>query len=109
MAGILALAVAWLVGGPYTTTMPRVFDSGKWKKADLDGDERCAMLADLTYRVGIVGKTRAELHNLLGKPDDRRRDPASNYWLLCPSFADIYVLEVEWRGNRAASAYARDT
>lgn len=67
------------------------------------------MIADLTYRVGVVGKSRAELHQMLGEPQDEGEDPASSHWHLCPSFMDIYILEVRWRDDLAVSAWVRDT
>ncbi|HZG45257.1 MAG TPA: hypothetical protein VEZ41_03180 [Allosphingosinicella sp.] len=100
---------AWFSGGPYTTALPRPFNSERSKAADTDGDIRCSMIADLKYRIGVVGKSRAEIQELLGDADDRDADPASSYWLLCPSFLDVYILEVWWDGDRAAAAQVRDT
>ena len=107
-AAILALLFGWLAAGPYTSTLPRTFDSEGWKAAD--GDTRCAMIADLQYRVGIVGKSRTELYRLLGAPQDEDdRDLTLDHWHLCPSFMDIYLLDVRRRGDRVASAWVRDT
>ena len=99
--------VGWRVG-PYTSSLPRPFDSAGWKAAE--GDARCAMIADLQYGVGVVGRTRAELSNMLGKPEDEdNSDPTLDHWHLCPSFADVYILQVRWRDNRVAFARGRDT
>jgi hypothetical protein len=106
---VLVLTAPWIFGSPYTTALPRTFDSERWKSADTDSDIRCGMIADLNLRVGVVGKTRAELYRLLGEPEDEDNDPASSHWHLCPSFMDIYILEVHWSGDRAGSARVRDT
>jgi hypothetical protein len=103
-----ALLYGWFEGGPYTSTLPRTFNSKDWKVAN-DG-ARCGMLADLRYRVGVVGRTRTELYGMLGKPDDEdSNDPTLDHWHLCPSFMDVYILEVRWRDNRAVSEWVRDT
>ena len=67
------------------------------------------MIADLSLRIGVVGKTRDELYRLLGDAEDGDDDPTSSHWDLCPSFLDIYILEIRWRGNQAVSAQVRDT
>jgi len=68
------------------------------------------MIADLRYRVGVVGRTRAEIYEMLGPPEDENNDdPVLDHWHLCPSFMDIYILEVRWRDERVASAWVRDT
>ena len=99
-----------LFPGPYNSAFPRPFDSSRWQKVEAwDDDVRCAMLADLRLRVGIEGKTRAELTELLGPPDDQRDEPTRSGWLLCPSFMDIWILEVRWQDNRVTDAWVRDT
>lgn len=108
-AGILMSSFAWMIGGPYTSAFPRPFNSARWKEADTNGGARCGMIADLIYRVGIEQRSRAELVQMLGKPDDADGDPTSSYWLLCPSFLDIYVLEIRWGKDRAVEAIVRDT
>lgn len=108
-AGALLSAFAWVAGGPYTSAFPRPFDSARWKAADTNGGTRCGMIADLTYRIGVEGKSQAELTQMLGKPDDEVGDPGRSRWLLCPSFMDIYILEVEWDKGRAVTAVVRDT
>lgn len=109
---VLALPVACvslMFPGPYTTTIPRTFNSEKWKAADTWGDARCGMIADLNYRVGVVGRTRTDLIAMLGEPEDEDNDPSTSHWHLCPSFLDIFILEVRWRNDRAVDAWVRDT
>ena len=110
---LLALPVGWLMGRPYTSAIPRSFDSQAWKEADPTGwpddDRRCGMIADLRLRVGIEGKSREDLLNLLGKPEKWRSAPTEEYWPLCPSFLDIWVLTVRWRDGRAIEAVVHDT
>jgi hypothetical protein len=107
-AAVLALLYGWRAGGPYTSAVPRTFNSEGWKAAE--GDTRCGMIADLQHRVGVVGRTRSDLYGMLGKPEDEdNRDPTLDHWHLCPSFMDIYILEVRWRDNRVAAAWVRDT
>jgi hypothetical protein len=108
-----ALPVAWLVGRPYTSTLPRSFESEAWKAANPTGypddDTRCSMVADLHFRIGIEGKTREELVGILGEPETWRDNPATQYWPLCPSFLDVWVLTVRWRDGRAVEAVVHDT
>ena len=108
-----ALLVAWLFGRPYTSTLPRSFDSEVWKAANPTGypddDTRCGMIADLQFRIGVGGKTREELVGLLGEPEAWRDDPATEYWPLCPSFLDVWVLTVRWKSGRAVEAVVHDT
>ena len=105
----LALAQIWLFGGPYTAALPRAFNSQGWKTADTWSETRCSMIADLQHRVGLLGKTRGELYRLLGEPENEGGNPPSSHWHLCPSFMDIYILEIRWEGDRAVSAQVRDT
>ena len=111
LAPLLALGLAWCVGvgTPGTMNLPRPFNSAKWKAADVpDSYVRCSMVADLRHRVGLVGRTEAEIIELLGPPD-----AVSNglplYYGLCPSYMDVYVLEIEWENGRVASTFVRDT
>jgi hypothetical protein len=67
------------------------------------------MIADLQYRVGVEGRTRAEIFGLLGPPEDEDSDPTVSHWHLCPSFMDIYILEVRWDDGRVVDAWVRDT
>lgn len=102
---------ALALGAPYTTHMPRPFDARAWAAAKTNFDDtRCGMIADLKYRVGIAGKSREDLGRLLGEPEILpHRDPAASYWLLCPSFLDIWVLRIDWIGDRAISSTVHDT
>jgi len=106
---VLSLAGAWLLGGAYAIALPRAFNSERWKAADTWSDTRCSMIADLQHRVGMVGRTRTELYRLLGEPQDEDNHPTTSHWHLCPSFGDVYILEIRWRGDRAISAEVRDT
>ncbi len=106
----VVLPVSYVAGGPYTETYPRPFNSASWVAgSDIKDDRRCGMLADLRARVGLKGMTRREVIELLGEPQDSRSEPGISYWLLCPSFMDIWVLEVRWEGSRAAKVVVRDT
>lgn len=108
----VALPFAYLAGGAYTKTFARPFKSESWIPASgnsFDDKRRCGMLADLTFRVGITGKTREEVVALLGEPEDRRREPGMSYWLLCPSSMDICVLGVRWSDGRAVETVMHDT
>lgn len=108
--GAMALGLAWLAGGPYTSSLPRPFNSESWiAGGELEDDRRCGMLADLKLRFGIEDKTRSEIVALLGEPDDRRYEPDISYWLLCPSFLDIWVLGVRWEDDRAVETIVHDT
>lgn len=109
---VIALLLGWLSGGAYTETFPRPFNAERWKSTtgnDIDDNTRCGMMADLKYRVGIVGKTRIELAQLLGESHTSQFELGSSDWFLCPSFLDIWVLHVEWDGDRAVSASVHDT
>lgn len=113
VALLAALLAIWQMGRPYTSTLPRAFASLAWKEADPTGwpadDTRCSMVADLQMRVGVEGKTRDELVRLLGEPEKWRSEPADEYWPLCPSFLDIWVLTVRWKDGRAFEAIVHDT
>ena len=96
--------------GPYTSTFPRPFDSERWKAVDSWDDEaRCAMIADLEYRVGLTGRTRAEVENLLGPPGNEEPDQEPSHWHLCPSFMDIFILEIRYENGRVSDVRVRDT
>lgn len=103
------LAFWWLDNGFHTETIPRPFESRGWKAADLWSDTRCGMVLDLRYRIRLVAKTRAEVIALLGKPDRDGRDQSLDRWYLCPSFMDVWILEVRWESDVATSAILRDT
>ena len=104
---LLLLPFGCIAGGAYTEAFPRPFSSAKWKVGQ--GDARCGMIADLQYRVGVVGRTREELVQLLGPAEDNYKDRSVSAWLLCPSFMDVWILEVRWEADRAKSAWVRDT
>jgi hypothetical protein len=113
LLGLTALAmmalIGWLAGGAYTEAFPRYFNSERWKAADAWSNTRCAMIADLQYRIGVDGKSRSQLVALLGEPTDRFDGPEWAYWPLCPSFMDVWILEVQWKNGRATSVRVRDT
>ena len=69
------------------------------------------MLADPRYRHGIVGKSREELSELLGPPHEATHTGRSDasHWDLCPSFLDIFILEVRWQDDRAVEVQVLDT
>jgi hypothetical protein len=66
------------------------------------------MVSDLRYRVGLVGRSKAEVINMLGKPEEQQDDLPTDYEL-CPSLADTYILELAWKQGRVASVIVRDT
>jgi len=105
----VSLPILYIAGGAYTEALPRLFDSSTWKSADIGAGTRCSMLLDLRLRIGVERKTRRELIALLGP--DVSNGPARNfgYWLLCPSFMDVWILEVRWKDDVAVDAWVRDT
>jgi hypothetical protein len=108
-AAVALLFLCWIAGGPYTEAFPQPFNSARWKASDTYNKIRCGMILDLQFRIGVVGKTRSELSGLLGVPVNRMDDPSFSQWFLCPSFLDLYVLEVRWQDGRAVSATVHDT
>ena len=110
MLGIfIVLPILYIGGGAYTEAIPRLFDSAKWKSADDWGDTRCAMLTDLRVRVGIEGKTKQELIELLGPDESEGTNADLGHWHLCPSFMDVWILEVRWKDGVAQDSWVRDT
>ena len=110
-AALSALIFIWMygLGTPDAFNAVQPFNSDRWKVSDLSGKTRCGMVADLQHRVGIVGKTRTEIEDLLGRPE-HEDDPAGiTHYHLCPSFMDIYILEMEWKNERVVSVDVRDT
>jgi hypothetical protein len=105
----ILLPMLFIGGGAYTETVPRPFNSEVWKSADNWDNTRCAMLADLRTRIGIEGKTREELAELLGPDENERTDTGLSHWHLCPSFMDIWILEVRWKNDIAEDSWVRDT
>ena len=83
----------------------RTFNAQLWRAAS--GHDRCNMVDDLLERIGLKGKTRAELIALLGEPETH--DDPPDHYQLCPSFMDVWILEVEWENGRIASTRIRDT
>lgn len=105
MVGFAAALAGCGDKGMELTSSPRTFDTQSWL-AD-QGTDRCDMAQDLTVRIGLKGRTRAELGELIGAPG--KRDGQSDFYYLCPSAMDIYVLEIRWRDDRVADAVIRDT
>ena len=105
----ILLPVLYVYGGAYTEALPRAFNSERWKSANHWGDTRCAMLADLHTRIGIDGKTRTELFELLGPDENENTEVSLSHWHLCPSFMDIWILEVRWKDGIAIDSWVRDT
>lgn len=103
------VAAAWLfgLGTPTVTSQPEPFNSERWKAADHWSETRCRMVADLRFRVGLVGKTEREVVQLIGEDIDGNRPP--KLYLLCPSLADNFALELEWKDGRVVSSWIRDT
>jgi hypothetical protein len=112
---VIGLALLWLLltlvvfPGPYTSAFPRPFDSAEWKRPESADGARCGMLADLRFRIGLKGKSRAEVAALLGPSQDENDSPGTSHWHLCPSFMDIWILEVRWLNDRVAEDWVRDT
>ena len=67
------------------------------------------MVADLQYRIGLVGKTRKQIADLLGPSEQEDTDTQFSHYHLCPSFLDIYILEIEWKNDQVRSFIVRDT
>jgi hypothetical protein len=107
---LVILFVVWSCGlaTPDAFNLPTPFSSTRWKASTDWREARCSMVADLTHRVGLVGRTESQITNMLGKPDERE-DSSTTAYLLCPSMADIYILELTWTQGRVASARVRDT
>jgi hypothetical protein len=111
VALFVLLLGAWLfgLGTPSAFNFPRPFDAQLWKAAGTSGVARCGMVSDLRYRIGLIGKTRNQVTNLLGPPEDEDKDKRSSHYHLCPSFMDIYILEIEWKNEIVYSVVVRDT
>jgi hypothetical protein len=104
---IIALSVATAgCGQPNVAKHPRRFQSDIWKNPGMS-DVRCDMVADLRDRIGLVGKTNAEMIDLLGPPSDDGQ--GGTHYHLCPSFTDIWILEIHWKNGRIYSTTVRDT
>ncbi|MGB3738664.1 MAG: hypothetical protein WA948_04855 [Pontixanthobacter sp.] len=110
MLGVFILfPLLYVGGGAYTEALPRPFNSSKWKSVDHWEDTRCAMLVDLRTRFGIEGKTREEVVELLGPDENESTNGNLSYWHLCPSFMDVWILEVRWKDGVARDSWVRDT
>jgi|tagenome__1003787_1003787.scaffolds.fasta_scaffold19178174_2 hypothetical protein len=108
--GLFGLAGLWSfgVGTPGAFNLPTPFSSSRWKASTGSRQARCSMVADLTHRIGVVGRTENEVIDLLGKPDEQENASTSAY-LFCPNVADIYILELTWKRGGVTSALVRDT
>jgi hypothetical protein len=73
------------------------------------GDERCQMVYDLRYRIGLKGRTRAEILRLLGPSDDSGMRDAVSTYALCLPMMDYEVLELFWRDGRVVSSKVRSS
>jgi hypothetical protein len=109
IVALLLMPIGCMAGGPYTEALPQPFDAERWKAADTWNDTRCGMIADLMHRKGLEGRTHAEVIGLLGEPEGERGEADLSHWHLCPSFMDIWILEVRWESGRVAKAWVRDT
>ena len=93
--------------GPHVGENPRPFQSELWKENRGFTTVRCDMVDDLRDRVGLIGRTRAEIETLLGPPHTDSAE-LSDYDL-CPSFMDVWILELHWENDRVTSSTIRDT
>jgi hypothetical protein len=109
-AALLGVTAVWFfgIGTPVMMTMPRPFSAERWRTAEDGSYVRCAMVADLRYRIGLVGRTGADVVELLGPPDLASGGLPASY-VLCPSFMDVYILEIRWENGRVAATEVRDT
>jgi hypothetical protein len=107
---VIGLPLLFVLGAPYTTNVPARFNSQTWIAGrDLADNRRCAMLADLQLRTGLVDKSRDEVLALLGPPEDSDPTTGTSRWLLCPSFLDVWVLAIRWQDDRVVDAFVHDT
>ncbi len=83
----------------------RPFSAKEWR-AGL-GNDRCDMVGDLVGRIKLVGRSRTNGEDMLGVPDSS--SGGSDFYHLCPSFMDIYVLEIRWQNDKIGIAGIRDT
>ena len=100
-----SLAVSACAGGDDYPKNRRPFDAQRWA-AGL-GDDRCEMVDDLRDRVGLEGRSRQEVTALVGPPEPDGH--SQDHYHLCPSFMDIWILEIQWDNDRVASTRVRDT
>ena len=105
-----AVGLAWLLGlgTPTMMSLPRPFDSERWKQATEWDYARCEMVFDLRHRIGLVGRTVADVHQMLG-PTGAEVSGMPAVYVLCPSVTDYYILELEWKNGFVVSTLVRDT
>lgn len=107
LTGLLLLTAGCVFQGePSVAKHPRKFDSQLWKSAGAR-DARCDMVDDLRNRIGLIGKTRTELVALLGKPESDGQ--GADHYHLCPSFMDVWILELQWENGRVYATRIHDT
>lgn len=87
------------------TTEPRSFSADAWRANR--GNARCDMVEHLVDHIGLTGRSRSDLYKMLGAPDSA--SGGADFYHLCPSFMDIYVLEIRWRDDKVRVARVRDT
>ena len=103
--GLIASNGACHQGSDVTDNL-KPFDPALWRQA-ASGTVRCDMVDDLRNRVGLDGKTKAEVFELLGAPENDGQ--GLDHYHLCPSFMDVWILEIRWNNGRVASTIVRDT
>ena len=101
-----SLALSGCIGGADYAKHPRRFDAHQWRSAV--GDDRCDMVDDLLEEVRLEGRSRAEIIVLLGEPETHAGD-LSDHYHLCPSYIDVWILDIQWENGRVASTRVRDT
>jgi hypothetical protein len=108
---VVTLLTSWAfgLGTPDAFNFPRPFNAAKWKSANTWGDTRCGMVADLRHRIGLIGKSRTKIEAMLGKPEEQNSNDQLSVYLLCPSLADIFILELRWKNDQVVSVNVRDT
>lgn len=102
---ILLLSILWMIGlgTPDATNLPRFFSTKVWRESAGPFDQtRCSMVFDLRHRVGIVGKTRGEIEQLLGPPNLEFSETTE--YVLCPSMVDYHMLEIRWKEGRSTGS-----
>jgi hypothetical protein len=110
VVALLCLGAVWAFGlaTPDAFDLPTPFSSSRWKATDGSHYARCSMAADLTHRIGLIGRSEDEVVSLLGKPEGEQNG-FPIFYELCPSLADTYILELTRKSGRVASVAVRDT
>jgi len=74
------------------------------------------MVGDLRNRIGLVGRSRAEIIALLGPGETREIYPQNKSspsepttYVLCEDFPDYIVMTIEWRNGRVSQTYVSQT